>query len=341
MVLARKYPFETFALYTREDVARILAPDYRFQAQVGSWGLHGIVRFGDGPNFALFVTLGQVQGQHHFDEAVYESGVVRWQSQPRQSLDNRVIRELIAHDDSKNDVLLFLRSRSRSAYLYLGTLEYLNHDSEREKPVHFSWQIIDFDLKVAMAVGLPIEPAQESNEGEDEAVKTQRAGLLRLEQRPTALKRGLPLTTHRFQAVRVDYAARDARNRSLGRRGEELVASYERAMLLAAGFSELASKVEIVAETIGDGLGFDVRSFHPDGSEKHIEVKATTGPAGTPFFMTAAERAYVLSHPDGCTIYRIYGYAAKAGETDFFIIHGHELADPQLFEPTQYRVRLP
>ena len=75
---------------------------------------------------------------------------------------------------------------------------------------------------------------------------------------------------------RIDFVERDARNRRLGKLGEEFVVFLERHRLRTAGRDDLALKVEWVAETIGDGLDFDVLSFDDvDESEKLIEVKAT------------------------------------------------------------------
>ena len=50
---------------------------------------------------------------------------------------------------ANSNVRLFLRTTSRAAggaampYTYLGRLEYLTHDTERERPVYFQWQLID------------------------------------------------------------------------------------------------------------------------------------------------------------------------------------------------------
>ena len=60
---------------------------------------------------------------------------------------------------------------------------------------------------------------------------------------------------------RIDFAARDATNRQLGRLGEEFVVELERARLRFRERDDLARKVDWVSDTIGDGLGFDVLSF--------------------------------------------------------------------------------
>ena len=75
---------------------------------------------------------------------------------------------------------------------------------------------------------------------------------------------------------KIDFARRDAMNRHLGQLGEEFAVEVEKRRLLFHGRDDLAAKVEWVAETCGDGLGFDVLSFDEgDDSERYIEVKTT------------------------------------------------------------------
>ena len=74
----------------------------------------------------------------------------------------------------------------------------------------------------------------------------------------------------------VDYLAIEAANRSLGPAGEEFVLRFEVARLVRAGQERLAVMVELVSETRGDGLGYDVLSFEISGRERLIEVKTTS-----------------------------------------------------------------
>ncbi len=126
--------------YTREDVHHMFAPDTRFTPQSGTWGLHGIIAIPDRPgDFIFFVTFGQRQGDHTFDEGITATGVLSWQSQPRQDLQNPQIQQFIDHDELKNTIYLFLRTEARRRYTYLGRLTYVSHDAEREHPVYFQW----------------------------------------------------------------------------------------------------------------------------------------------------------------------------------------------------------
>jgi hypothetical protein len=70
----------------------------------------------------------------------------------------------------------------------------------------------------------------------------------------------------------VDWQRLQQERSAVGRQAEELVRDSERKRLRAAGCPDLAARVEIVSDD--HTLGYDVRSFNADGSDRHIEVKA-------------------------------------------------------------------
>jgi hypothetical protein len=107
---------------------------------------------------------------------------------------------------------------------------------------------------------------------------------------------------------KFDPAIRDARNRALGRKGEELVLLYERGRLAAGGRHDLADKLEWTSEERGDGAGYDIASFELDGRERLIEVKTTNGSARTPFFLSENERAFSEERPDAFKLLRLYNF---------------------------------
>jgi len=100
-------------------------------------------------------------------------------------------------------------------------------------------------------------------------------------------------------SAKFDVAGRDERNRALGRAGEERVLAHERAALRTAGQDDLARKVRWVSEEDGDGAGYDIASFAPDGLARLIEVKTTNGWERTPFHITRNELAVTAAH-GGC-----------------------------------------
>jgi Domain of unknown function (DUF3883) len=109
---------------------------------------------------------------------------------------------------------------------------------------------------------------------------------------------------------RVDFAARDAADRRLGRLGEEFVVEVERYRLRALGRDDLAGKVDWVAETVGDGLGFDVLSFDEgDGSERLLEVKTTGLGKSFPFRVTANEVRCSESTAGKYHLYRVFDFS--------------------------------
>lgn len=109
---------------------------------------------------------------------------------------------------------------------------------------------------------------------------------------------------------RIDFAARDAANRQLGRRGEEFVVELERARLRARGRDDLARRVDWASESLGDGLGFDVLSFdEADGSERLVEVKTTGLAKYHPFYVTATEVRCSEDVPDRYHLYRVFEFS--------------------------------
>lgn len=124
-----------------------------------------------------------------------------------------------------------------------------------------------------------------------------------------SVRTALATQLHRRHARRIDYLAREAANRQLGTNGEALVVSYERARLSSLGLDTLAGRVEHVAVTRGDGLGYDVLSFSPAGREHFIEVKTTQLGPLTPFYVTAGEMSFSGEHPESYSLYRVYDFA--------------------------------
>jgi hypothetical protein len=100
------------------------------------------------------------------------------------------------------------------------------------------------------------------------------------ESRPAAIRR---------LVGKFDPAARDERNRALGKAGEEFVVGFERRRLQRAGRDDLAKSVRWVSVEDGDGYGYDVQSFETDGEQRLLEIKTTCGNERTPFWMTRRE----------------------------------------------------
>ena len=112
-------------------------------------------------------------------------------------------------------------------------------------------------------------------------------------------------------ARKYDIAERDARNRALGRAGEERVLEHERASLVAAGRSDLAGRIRWVSHLDGDGAGFDIQSFEIDGSNRLVEVKTTNGWERTPFQITRNELAVAEARREHWHLVRLWNFARE------------------------------
>jgi hypothetical protein len=335
------YSFQRYSIYDRREVAAVVAPAYPFTPQRGSWGISGIVHFGKGPNYVFFVSFGQTQAGHDFDEAVYSNGIVRWQSQPAQKLATPMIQKLVRHNHLENDILLFLRTKLDGPYMFLGFLKYVNHDRERERPVHFHWHILEFDSTkdYTSLLGLKLEPVPSASAAPDIPGQPAAQTLVAVPAPPANISaKGVAIVTADFRRSPIDYEERDRKSRRLGMVGEDLAFAHERGELSNAGREDLAERVEMVCRTVGDMAGFDIRSFDKNsGEEIHIEVKTTSGPLMTPFFMSAAEVDYAKACPHRYKIYRIYAYTVETQEIQFVEIERPmETLD---FTPAIFRVR--
>lgn len=112
-------------------------------------------------------------------------------------------------------------------------------------------------------------------------------------------------------ARRFDVAERDARNRALGRAGEERIVLHERSSLTAAGRGDLARRVRWVADQDGDGAGYDIASFEADGRPRLIEVKTTNGWERTPFHISRNELAVSEERRRDWCLVRLWNFARE------------------------------
>lgn len=108
--------------------------------------------------------------------------------------------------------------------------------------------------------------------------------------------------------AKVDWLRRESMNRSLGIAGESFVLDFERARLRKAGRDDLADRIEHVAQTVGDGEGFDIRSYEDNGHDRFIEVKTTSWAREMPFYLSRNEIAVSKAHADRYHLYRVYAF---------------------------------
>ena len=132
---------------------------------------------------------------------------------------------------------------------------------------------------------------------------------------------------------RINYLEREAQNASLGQAGELFALAVEHRRLWEVGERGLADRIEHVAQSQGDGLGYDILSFEADGRERLIEVKTTRFGVYTPFFASKNEVAVSQDRAEQYALYRVFDYRA---EPRLFIAAG-SLRDQFDLEPVQYQ----
>jgi len=135
---------------------------------------------------------------------------------------------------------------------------------------------------------------------------------------------------------KVDYGLLQVESKRVGDRGEEFVFNFEKATLEREGRADLAADVLWVAREVGDGAGYDIRSFNLDGGLRYIEVKSTKLGALTPFYITSAELDFALRHREDYAIYRVFDVDSDAPE--FYVLEG-DLDTLLAVEPVTYRAR--
>ena len=325
--------------YTRKEIHSIFSPATKFTPGAGYWGIQGMIkvpaREGD---WVFIVTIGQHQGDHFFDESITEDGVLSWQSQPRLNLSSDTIKSLINHDDRINNIHLFFREKKDEPYRYLGRLGYLTHDSERENPVYFQWQILDWESEESFieTIGFELVPNKKFiAEKPFESKKNQ----LIFENKPEKT-RNSGTTTHEFRSRKApDYGLKDSKNRMLGLEGELLVLNQEKDNLRKTNRDDLADKVLHTSVVEGDGAGYDIKSFDDEGNIKYIEVKTTKGSANTSFFISPNELEFSKQNKNHYFLYRLYEYQIDTSSSKAYILEG-DLSDQINITPTQFKAHI-
>ena len=172
----------------------------------------------------------------------------------------------------------------------------------------FNFQV---SLEEAVARWLARHPDWESALHDARSSGLDEAAALFVGVAPTLRNAPPPEETEKLQAVarRFDVAGRDERNRALGRAGEELVYHRERTQLEHLGRGDLAKRVCWVSQEVGDGAGYDILSFTPEGRDRLIEVKTTNGWERTPFHISRNELDVAETRREDWYLFRLYEFA--------------------------------
>ena len=133
-----------------------------------------------------------------------------------------------------------------------------------------------------------------------------------------------------------DYVNRELRNKQLGQAGEKLIYLHEKNNLIHSGQAELANQVCWVSKEYGDGLGYDIKSYTPDGRNRFIEVKTTNGWQYTPFYITSNELDIANQYENEWSLMRVFHYLQQPTVFEIF----PPLTEQVNLHPTNYRAEI-
>ena len=132
---------------------------------------------------------------------------------------------------------------------------------------------------------------------------------------------------------KMDFAARDESNRKLGRAGEQWALEYEQHRLLQDGLAELFSRVDWVADRLGDGAGYDILSFESAKEPRYIEVKTTNGAYTSSFIISRNELDFSREVESAFCLYRLFQFRDAPA---MYVLRG-DISKQLHLEPLDYR----
>jgi len=138
---------------------------------------------------------------------------------------------------------------------------------------------------------------------------------------------------------KIDYSVQSKKFKRIGDRGEQIVIRVERQILIKNGKKDLAEKVDQISKR-DDSIGYDIKSYDIDGTEKYIEVKSTLKPIGFCNIFISSNELQVSKNKDNYYFYIVYDVGTK--KPKIWKIKGVDLLDDGNveIEPIMYKIAL-
>ena len=157
---------------------------------------------------------------------------------------------------------------------------------------------------------------------------------------PTILDKQTALTPKKHNKKKRDYDADAHYKRILGERGEKIVLEAEFSRLHEIGAINLAKNIKQVSKE-SDSFGYDILSYNEDGSERYIEVKATSSPVGEfSFYYTANELNTAITYQGQYYIYIVFSITTRTPK--IWIMPNPFVPQNELIEmiPVNYKINI-
>ena len=141
------------------------------------------------------------------------------------------------------------------------------------------------------------------------------------------------------KGTKIDYSNRSVKFKRIGDRGEQIVLRAERQFLKRNGKKDLAELVDQISER-DDSVGYDIKSFDLDGTEKLIEVKSTLRKIGKSNVFLSANELQVAEKEKNYYFYIIYEVGSKLPK--IWKIKGTDLLNDSniVKEPILYKLNM-
>lgn len=139
-----------------------------------------------------------------------------------------------------------------------------------------------------------------------------------------------------FNSRKVDFEEINKLNKEIGYLGEKFVLEREKNIL---GYP-LNEKVRHVSEEDGDGAGYDILSYTPEGEIRFLEVKTTTGGKETAFYISENERLFLEIYKEDAEIVRVYNFDKEKCIGEIYRISGKDFLEQISLQPITYKAKL-
>ncbi|MHB9014130.1 MAG: protein NO VEIN domain-containing protein [Ignavibacteriaceae bacterium] len=137
-----------------------------------------------------------------------------------------------------------------------------------------------------------------------------------------------------FKGQKNDFVKKQKESKKIGYEGELLVWKFENIRLKDVLKKDM--HIEHTSKEIGDGTGYDIKSFDEKGKEIFIEVKTTkSSQKGTAFYITKNEIIYSKTENKSYWLYRVYNFNPKNKTGKVYRLNG-DLTKILNLDPVNY-----
>jgi len=145
-----------------------------------------------------------------------------------------------------------------------------------------------------------------------------------------------PKGPRKFKAIsNKERKKQELKNERIGSAGEMYVWDAEKKILKTGEKPYLADMMYHASKELGDGLGYDIISFTPEGKVKFIEVKTTTSDKNSKFFISDNELEFSELNPEYYYLYRLYNFNKSSEKNPHYFLHG-KMREKLALYPIQY-----